>query len=513
MPIVKQAADALDRAFLHRPESFFLAVVAAQVILWTLVPALTYTSAPMDVMENIGWGREWQLGYHAHPPLQAWLTFGFVGAAGGAVWPAYLLSQLAIAVTYLPLYLLGRDAAGPRAGLLAVLAFTLCYYANLPTPEFNANVVQMPIWAFATLALWRASAHGRLRWWIGLGIAAAAAVYAKYSAVILFGALFVASVAVPTCRRAYRTPGPYVAIVIAAILVLPHLWWLRETDFLPIRFAEERAGTPEGMERVLRPVMFLVAQALYLLLPAIVLAVGGAAYRKTLPEDGVAFGGSHDIRLYVALMAAGPFALTVLFALGTGYGIRDAWGTPMPVWISLAAVLFLRPAYRIPRLGPMLLTWAVIFTAMPVGLGLFMGLAANRIATPPHAAWPSPALAAELSAIWRNETNGAPLRIVAGDKWAIGIMTTYAPEHPSVLTTGDIRKSPWITEEAIARDGVLVVWRGRPGDVSATPPVELAALGPTTASGVVSVPFGAPDGPAAQLGWAILPPAAASGSN
>ncbi len=206
---LKRTGEALARLFNERPAAFLVAVLAGQVALWTLLPALSFNNVPLDLTENIGWGREWQWGFYKHPPLQAWLTEIALVLTSGHPWSIYLLSQIAIGLTYIPLFLLGREAAGPKAGLLAVLLFSLVFYANVPTPEFNANVVQMPIWAWAALALWRGATTGRLGWWLGLGLAASLAIYAKYSAVILFAALIAASLAVAECRAAYRTAGPY----------------------------------------------------------------------------------------------------------------------------------------------------------------------------------------------------------------------------------------------------------------------------------------------------------------
>jgi 4-amino-4-deoxy-L-arabinose transferase-like glycosyltransferase len=301
-------------------------------------------------MENIGWGREWQLGYASHPPLQAWLTMIAVSLGGGSVWPVYVLSQLALILTYLPLYLLGREAADQRTALFAVLIYSLVYYANWPTPEFNANVVQMPIWAGAAWLLWRAIATGRLSWWIALGMCCALAVYAKYSAVILFGALIAASLAIPEGRRAYRTAGPYAAVVLAIFAISPHLQWLWSVDFLPVRFAEGRAGRPEGLQRFAEPLRFVGAQVLDHLLPAIVLTASGVRWRM-VPRPPIT---NASLWRFILVMAFAPYALTILFSLSSGFGLRDMWAAPMPLWISLVAAILLLPT--VSRLSAFLLT-------------------------------------------------------------------------------------------------------------------------------------------------------------
>ncbi|MEJ0012522.1 MAG: glycosyltransferase family 39 protein [Bauldia sp.] len=493
---MKRLATALADAFEQRPEAFFVAVLAVQVALWTLVPAFTYRNAPIDVMENIGWGREWQLGYASHPPLQAWLTMAAVTLGGGAIWPAYVLSQVAIALTFVPLYLLGREAGGAKVALFAVVIYSLVFYANLPTPEFNANVVQMPIWAFAALALWRAIDSGRLLWWVALGVIAALAVYAKYSAVILFGALILASLAVPSGRRAYRTIGPYVSVALALVLIAPHLRWLWSVDFLPVTFAEGRAGRPEGIQRLIRPFGFLGAQLLDHLLPALLLLASGIRFRQIGAPNTPA----RDLWRFILVMAFAPYALSLIFSVATGYGLRDPWGAPMPAWISLVAALVLLPV--IARLPALLLTWGLLFVLMPIGLGV-VTIVSPHFPSPLWQVWPGPAMASQLTDIWRAHTGNAPLRIVAGDKWAIGIVTVYAPEHPHVLTDARYVLSPWVTPADVARDGALLVWQRGSPDVLAP---EYAAFGPFSATGALRIPFAGPGSDTADIGWAIKPP-------
>jgi len=495
---VKPIAAAVT-AFNRRPEAFLIAVLVLQVVLWTLVPALTYRSVPIDVMENIGWGREWQLGYPSHPPLQAWLTEIAFELSGRHVWSIYLLSQLAIVLTAIPIYLLGREAGDARQGLLAVLLFTLVFYANLPTPEFNANVVQMPVWSWATLVCWRAFKERRLGWWVALGALAGLTVYAKYSAVIVLAALLLASLAIPRLRSAYRTPGPYLAMAVAALVVIPHLLWMWQSDFITLRYAEGRAGHRSGIARIL-PTEFIFAQILDNFLPALVLLLSGViAVRRPSPPSRSA----SDIDRFIIWMALAPYGLTILFSVVSGYGLLDMWGAPMPIWISLAAVRWLWPRWREDRLPVLLATWALFFVGIPVGLGVY-AVEIGRSASPARIAWPNPTLAADLLSAWKGATGGAPLRIVIGDKWSAGPLVAYTQDHPAILTNGEYRLSPWVNPADVARDGALVVWLQSD---SVTLPSAYAQFGPFAATGIITEPFSsAPGSRSAAVGWAVRKP-------
>ncbi|MDB5452210.1 MAG: hypothetical protein JWO33_788, partial [Caulobacteraceae bacterium] len=215
------------RLFEQKPERILRYVLFLQLLLWAAIPAFTYASAPLDVVENIGWGREWQLGYYKHPPLQAWLTYGAWLPGGGHAWPIYVLSQVCVVLTQLGLFALARDVAGAKRGVWAVLLFSVCYYATFPTPEFNANVLQMPLWIWSAFALRRAILRGGPVWWLLLGALLAVAFYAKYSVVVLVGTLAVALLLQPKGRAALASPWPWLGAALAAALVAPQLVWLK----------------------------------------------------------------------------------------------------------------------------------------------------------------------------------------------------------------------------------------------------------------------------------------------
>ncbi len=133
----------LDRALVDRPERLFWSFLAVHLFAWTVVPATVQPNLPLDVIEGLAWGREWQWGYHKHPPLQAWLLELAARATGKAAWSAFLLSQLSITVCFWAVWRLAREIVDPPGALLSVLLLEGVYYFNYTSPEFNPNVLQL----------------------------------------------------------------------------------------------------------------------------------------------------------------------------------------------------------------------------------------------------------------------------------------------------------------------------------------------------------------------------------
>jgi hypothetical protein len=109
----------------------------------------------------------------------------------------------------------------------------------------------------------------------------------------------------------------------------------------------------------------------------------------------------------------------------------------------------------------------VLTVAVPLAYaGTFLAWFAVGGGHPPRPLWPEAAIAKRMSEIWRAATN-APLRIVGGGPWLAGLVALGAPDRPTVYANFDPLASPWITEERLRREGMLIVWEDRDGLPSA----------------------------------------------
>ena len=58
----------------YRPQTAFGGFLALHFAVWTVLPALFYANLPLDLIEALIYGRQWQLGYDKLPPLPWWLV-------------------------------------------------------------------------------------------------------------------------------------------------------------------------------------------------------------------------------------------------------------------------------------------------------------------------------------------------------------------------------------------------------------------------------------------------------
>jgi len=153
-----------------RPRDGFAAFALVHTALWTALPTALYPNLPLDLIEALTYGREWQLGYDKLPPLPWWLI-EVAYQAFGVDWVYYLIAQATVLVTFALVWLMARRLVGPAGALAAVLIVDGLHYFNFTAPKFNHDVIQLPFWALAGLSFHGALRSGRLRDWCLLGIA------------------------------------------------------------------------------------------------------------------------------------------------------------------------------------------------------------------------------------------------------------------------------------------------------------------------------------------------------
>ncbi len=440
------------------PCQAFAAFCLVHMIVWTAVPTIIYPNLPLDLIEALIYGREWQLGHDKLPPLPWWMV-EIVYRLIGRDFAYYLLAELAVVACFAFVYMAALPVVGATGALVSVLIIDGMHYFNFTSPKFNHDVIQLPLWALAGLAFLRALQTGRLHWWALLGVAIGGALWAKYFVVILAAPIALYLLFDPKARRAWRTPGPYVAAAIALIIMTPHLIWLVKNDFLPFAYAQARALPSRGFfDHLWHPVLFLGSQ-IGAMLPSLFIA--SPLFRAT---DGKLLPGklnldfADDTFRIVTLLALGPVALLVALSAITGRGVLALWGYPLFIFVGLWIVMVAKAEIDRRRLSLIAVGWAIV-AALYVIIFVVHHAVLPRFHNKFQAQlYPGPEIAETLTKEFQRQT-GEPLRYVIGRIWPAGNISHYARDgRPRVLIDGDPKRSPWIDIADLKRHGALVVW-------------------------------------------------------
>ena len=479
---------------------------------YALLPSLAFPNPPLDVVEGFAWGRELQLGYTKHPPMQAWLLEASYYLTGGHGYGAYWLSSICAGIGYAFIWAIARQMGLSQwQGFWAIVLTSVTFYFTLPMPEFNPNILQIPVWAGMIFFLARALKTGALLDWALLGALAAFGFYTKYFVVLLIGAIGLYVLVFADARRQLTRPGPWLSALVFIALISPHVFWLIETDFLTFRYALGRSN-PAGslFDHIYNPVNFLLAQVanhagLFLV---IVSGLSWAAARFPKPAFAAAAVASpvdpapHAAR-FLLWFAFVPLFVVLVASAVTGSEFKHMWGTPLFVLSGLVAVHVL----RLPGL------WTVqrrAFALAAVLQVLFLAILFGQAVLEPfwktkHSRihYPGRAVAKVLEEAWRQET-GTELAYVAGDMWTAANVTLHTPSRPSMFLDHDVQLSPWIDLKDVQDKGVMIVWQGE----STQPGGHIQALYPNAErQGSQTVPFHSYGTfPELVINWLIVPP-------
>src|SRR5712691_5427850 len=168
----------------RRPQAAFALFLGLHLVVWTALPTILYPNLPLDLIEALTYGREWQLGYDKLPPLPWWLIEAVYRVIGiDAAY--YALAQVAVVAAFAAVLATARPLVGPVRALVAVLILDGLHYFHFTAAKFNHDVIELPLWGLAGYAFHASLKRGRLAHWLLLGLSIGLALWAKYFVVVL----------------------------------------------------------------------------------------------------------------------------------------------------------------------------------------------------------------------------------------------------------------------------------------------------------------------------------------
>lgn len=450
---------------------FFWWCLGAHCVVWILVPLLSQPSLPMDAVEMIYWGQEWQLGYYKHPPLPAWIAALVSMLTANSEGSLYVISQLFNAVTLWAVWTFARKFLHPWTALCATFALEACYYITFTTPEFNNNVVSRCLWALAILYGFRALETMRKRHWAIVSVCLGLGLLSKYDTVLLIAALFGFSIWNDRARQCWETSRPFMAFGIIAAIISPHVVWLWQHDFPTVSYVLTRSeGSGALADHVMEPVHFALSQllavvpVLILLIPlsksftdfwlaTFALDAESTKRSPSLPHPDREF--ARDYLVWTIII---PFALLLVSSALLGIRLRSMWGSALWSYVGVAALLC-------SELAETKVQWRrVILWSGVCGLAFAVGLAAHDTVLPRfrHQAsrihFPSRQAAALVRQAWKESYGDQRLEVVGGPWWLAANIGVYLPQRASVYADLDPSKSPWMNDSQLLQNGGAIVW-------------------------------------------------------
>jgi hypothetical protein len=477
-----------------------------QAAVWLLVPMLFYWGPPGDVPFVLAIGHEFQLGSYLGPPLAFWLAEVAFDLTGGHLFGVYLLSQACVVVTYWVVFALGRSIVGAQHAALAVLAMGAIAAFSLPTPEFGPFILAMPIWAIVLLHYWRAVGEQRRGYWVAVAVEIGLLLLTTYWGLLLVGVLVLFTVANKRARAALGTSDPWLAVVVAIVVVVPHLLWLRETgtNVLPgLQQLRHPASVTDNLSAALRQSIAVVgvhAGLLVLLAPLIGLRwgrPGRAPVIARFPTDAFA-------RQFVYFFALAPALAATFVVIALGWSVPTNGVALLVVGSGLAIVTAAGDDIELSHQHTVIAVWFGLLLAPPL-IAIAATFALPWLDIDLNVNQPARAMASFFGDSFQRRI-GAPVPIVAGEPRTAALIALGASGRPSLLLDATPERSPWVTLDDIKVKGGIVVWPT--ADTAGAPPEEIRQRFPDLAPELPRAFDRKVQGrlPTLRMGWGVLRP-------
>jgi 4-amino-4-deoxy-L-arabinose transferase-like glycosyltransferase len=409
--------------FKRNINNIFFIFLLSHLIIWTLVPTLTNHNLPLDTIEALAWGSNLEWGFNKHPPASAFFSEIFYQIFGSKDWAYYLLSQIFVCIAFIYVFKLANEIFNNLLlSLISVLLLESIYFYNFTTPEFNVNVCQLPFWSIVVFYSWRIFNKNEIdvRDCILMGFFASVGFLSKYLFIYLLLSIILLFLYFIFFKKLKRFDFKYfIAIEVFIILLVPHLIWLNENDYITLTYGLKRTGleTSNLSDHLKFPAIFVLKQFVTLLpfLGLVYLLIKKFKFTLNLKDKGLVF------LVFVNLL---PIFLMLLTSIITGSRIRTMWMTPFYLFFGVFAVYLFKKQINLKKLNSFLYGFIFLVFLSPI---LYSYISIQQIDK--RTDYFGKEIADLVDRRW-NKNFSNEIMYVVGDEWFAGNLSYHLPSRP-----------------------------------------------------------------------------------
>ncbi|NBW38456.1 MAG: hypothetical protein EBR30_26235 [Cytophagia bacterium] len=422
-----------------KEKKIFYLLCLYHLIIWTAVPYFSNKNLPLDVIEALAWGQDFNLGYNKHPPLSAWIPGFFFKIFGNKDWIYYLLSQVFIVISFIFLWKLSSFFFKKKSQiLLSILSIEGIAFYTFETPQFNVNICQIPLWIGTIYFFLKSIKENKISDWIFLGAFSALGFLTKYIFAYLLISLFFYLIFILIKDKKIKLNFFY-ALLIFFLIITPHFIWLTQNDFTTIYYALKRGGLNEVSiyNHLLNPFKFLINQIIILLpfILLIYLLIKKVKIKLTLNNEKFIF------LLFSFLL---PFILILITSIITGSRIRTMWMIPFYSLIGIFFIFLYQDQINLKKSKNFIFLLIIFLVLSPILYSL------RSIYSDSRTGYEGKKIAIEIEKEWKNFSK-EKIYHVGFSEWYAGNLSYHLNNRPKVFLeeNNDFYKKPAVI---IAKD-------------------------------------------------------------
>ena len=398
---------------------FYLFIIS-HLFLWTLIPSLSNLNLPLDTIEALAWGSNLDWGFNKHPPLSAFAVEIFYFIFGRNDWSFYLLSQIFVVVAFFVVWKFSNEIFEDKLySLLSVLILSGIYFYNFTTPEFNVNISQLPFWALSVYFFWKGINFNKKVDWILLGFFSALGFLSKYLFIYLIASFFIYFI-FNFKRFKKLISNCLLSLLIFFILLIPHLIWLFENNFVTIFYGLNRSGLSDFhiSNHFVNPIIFLIKQFL-ILVPFLVMVL------VMLKKFNFKFNLKNKKIFFLISINLIPFLLILLTSIITGAKIRTMWMTPFYLFLGTLLLEIFRKNIELKNIKKFYYFFLFFFILSP---SLYLGI--SVFDQTKRTDYPGKEISRLVQNKW-DDNFVNDIKIVVGDEWSAGNLSYHLNSRPT----------------------------------------------------------------------------------
>ena len=398
--------------------NLFYIFVISHLILWTLIPSFTNNNLPLDTIEALAWGSNLDWGFNKHPPISAFVVELFYQIFGSQDWAYYLLSQICVIISFVVVFKFAEDFfKNKEFCLLSVLLLEGIYFYNYTTPEFNVNVCLMPFWALTILYLWKGLKQNKTADWLLVGLFAGFGFLSKYLFIYLGLAIDIF-----LFYMIYKKKIDFkciISIVPFFIVILPHLIWLTQNDYITITYGLHRTVSVDQnfINHITHPLIFLVKQ-IGILIPFLLMILFLVSKFK------IKFSFKDNKLLFLLAINIIPIILVFATSIIMGAKIRTMWMTPFYLFFGVLLMYIFQNQINLKRLNNFLMVFIFIFILSP-----FLYAYVSITQTDKRTDYLGEEIALKIQKKWDKDFEN-PINVVLGNEWYAGNLSYHLKSRP-----------------------------------------------------------------------------------
>ena len=397
----------------------FYSFILIHLVLWTLVPSLTNNNLPLDTIEHLAWASNLDWGFNKHPPAVAFFLEIFHQIFGSQDWAYYLLSQIFLVLSFFIIFKLSEEFFEKKIlGLLSVLILESIYFYNYTTPEFNVYISELPFWALTVYYSYKAITKDNLKDWALLGFFGAIGFLSHYLFSYLLLSIIFFFIYIFFQNKKFNFKS-FVALEVFIIMIIPHLIWLVENNYITLSYGLHRTGSYDRqlIDHIIYPLSFLIKQ-IGILIPfwiMLFMLINKLKFKVNFKDKKL---------LFLICINFIPIILIAITSFLTGSKIKTMWLTPFYLYFGLFFIYLFQKNINLKKLNIFFISFLFFFILSPV-----IYSTVSILKTDKRTDYPGKQIAEKTQYAW-DQDHKEIINVVLGDEWFAGNLSYHLKSRP-----------------------------------------------------------------------------------